>query len=770
MRKVLKYIFASTLVLSSIFFLHFFLPNRIFNTTYSPSVSDQKNQIISARVASDGQWRLSSNNALPEKFKIALLTFEDKGFYHHTGISFKSLIRAIYQNIKKKKIFSGGSTITMQVMRMSAQHKKRNFSNKISELFLAYRLELAYSKDSILQMYAAHAPFGSNVVGIEAASIKYFGHSADELSWAEAATLAVLPNSPAIIFPGKNQLKLKQKRNGLLQKLFELKYLDDVTYFAATSEPLPQRIYNFPNDAYHLLDACLKQNNAGSKNFQTYIHYDLQIKTQQILQQHKLNYYANEIHNAALIIIDVKQNKVIAYQGNINEKQNQFQNNVDIIQSQRSTGSLLKPYLYAHMLQAGELLPEQLVADIPTQISGFTPQNYALTYDGAVPAKNALARSLNIPAVRLLKQYGVNKFLDDLQNMGFSSFKSSADHYGLSLILGGGESSLYELSAIYANMAQKLENVNASEQANLYLGDAKKQAKQSKLSKGAIYQTFDAMLDVMRPDVDVFWRRFGKSRKIAWKTGTSFGYRDAWAIGLTPDYVVGVWIGNATGEGRPNLTGIDMAAPILFETFNLLPQKTNWFQKPEKEFEAISICTKSGHPASIYCQNKKNIARLNVPLHVGPCPYHKIIQTDISEQNRVTQECANGDIKNTAWFVLPPAMEHYYVLNHTDYKQLPPWRTGCQGTLGSTMELIYPEENAKIYIPKEIDNTNGKSIFELAHRNKNAIIFWYLDGEFLGKTNLKNQMAISTKRGYHKLTVTDNLGQTITCNFEILSK
>ncbi len=769
MRLILQYTIALISILASIYFLHFSLPKKLFNTAYSPCVLDENNQIISARVADDGQWRIATNNPVPEKFKIALLTFEDKHFYTHTGINFRSLVRATIQNIKKKKIFSGGSTITMQLMRMCNEHKKRNFKNKLSELILAYRTELQYNKESILHMYAAHAPFGSNVVGIEAASIKYFGHASSDLSWAEAATLAVLPNSPAIIFPGRNQSKLKQKRNQLLQKLFKLKYIDEPTHFAAVNEPLPQRLYQFPNDAYHLLDACLKKDKSTRLNYKTAIKNDLQIKTQQILQQHKFNYYANEIHNAAIVIIDIKKNKVIAYQGNVDEKNNTFQNNVDIIQSQRSTGSLLKPYLFAHMLQSGDLLSEQLIADIPTQIAGFTPQNYALTYDGAVPAKNALARSLNIPAVRLLKQHGVSKFLDDLNNMGFSSFNRSADDYGLSLILGGGESSLFELTAVYANMAQTLQNKEAKQLASLYVDQKKGNDSHSKLSKAAIYQTFEAMLDVARPDIDIYWRRFGKSRKIAWKTGTSFGYRDAWAIGLTPDYAVGIWIGNATGEGRPNLTGIDMAAPLLFETFNLLPEITKWFQKPEVEFETITVCSKSGHPISVYCNKSKSAKRIKGPLHVLPCPYHKMVQTDANLKYRVTKECEATTV-NTAWFVLPPAMEHYYILNHTDYKALPPWRLDCEAVPGNTMELIYPEEDAKIYIPKELDNTNGKCLFELAHRNKNANIFWYLDNNFIGKTNGRNQMAINTNKGMHKLTVTDNTGQTLTCHFEILSK
>ncbi len=766
----LKFTLAFILVGTSIYFLFFLLPKNLINTNDSPSVTDDQGQIISARVAKDSQWRIHTQQAISEKFKIALLTFEDKNFYNHLGVSLKGLLRATQQNIRKRKIYSGGSTITMQLMRMSAQHKRRTIAHKIKEIILAYRTEMAYSKDSILELYIRLAPFGSNVVGIEAACMKYFGHACSDLSWSEAATLAVLPNSPGIIFPGKNQLQLEKKRNALLEKLFLLKHIDLESYHSALKEPLPQKIYQFPDDAYHLLDACIKKNKDKKRNFSTAVKGDLQLKVQQILQQHKPQYYANAIHNAAILIIDVKKNQVITYIGNISEPSNPYQNNVDIIQSNRSTGSLLKPYLYAHMLQAGELLPRQLIADIPTQISGFTPQNYALTYDGAVPAKNALARSLNIPAVRLLKAYGVQKFLDDLKHLGFTSFTRSADTYGLSLILGGGESTLYELSAVYTSMAQRLQGLNYSHLPRLFDSEPQITSPSPKIEQGAIYQTFEAMLDVARPDMDVYWKRFGKSRKIAWKTGTSFGYRDAWAIGLTPDYVVGVWIGNATGEGRPNLTGIDMAAPLLFETFNLLPEHTNWFLKPNKAFETILVCEKSGHPVSIYCDAKIPTDKIKGPLQVPPCPYHKSIQTDRNANYRLNMDCAEAAMQQVNWFVLPPAMEHYYRLNHSDYKPLPPWKKECETSLGNNMELIYPEPQAKIYIPKELDNTNGQCIFELAHRNKNATIFWYLDHLFIGKTSQKNQMAIFAKKGFHQLTVTDQAGQTINCSFEILNK
>jgi penicillin-binding protein 1C len=332
------------------------------------------------------------------------------------------------------------------------------------------------------------------------------------------------------------------------------------------------------------------------KSVKTTLDLELQKQVNAIITTHAKNLKASEIHNAAVIVADVRTGTILCYIGNTKAEQGQDHgNDVDVINASRSTGSLLKPYLYAEMLNSGELLPSMLVPDIPTQIGGFSPKNFNLTYDGAVPAWRALARSLNIPTVKLLQQHGVEKFHQEIQDLGMTTINRPASHYGMSIILGGAEGKLSEMAGIYASMARSLNNYNLYNGA-YFKNDYRpltyvakevenEKIKSQKLMAGSIWLTFEAMAEVSRPDLDASWKRLSGGRKIAWKTGTSFGFRDGWAIGVTPDYVVGVWAGNADGEGRPGLTGITAAAPILFDVFGLLPQKSSWFAEPFKEIK-----------------------------------------------------------------------------------------------------------------------------------------------------------------------------------------
>ena len=370
----------------------FCLPGTLFKDSYSIILNDSEGNLLSAKIAKDGQWRFPESKILNPKFNTCILAFEDEYFYKHPGINPFSIWRAFKQNKKAGKVVSGGSTITMQLTRLIRKNRKRTYPEKLIELVMALRIELTYSKSEILKLYVSHAPFGTNVVGIDAASWRYFGRGLSELSWAECATLAVLPNSPSIIYPGKNQERLKLKRNKLLYKLFTLKHLDDETYQLAIQEPLPQKPFPLPNKARHLLNRALTENNSEN-NFGTTINSELQNRVLDILTKHASQLKQNEIHNICALILDVKKNEVISYIGNTPLKDKEpHGEDVDIITSNRSTGSLLKPYLYGFMLNDGQLLPNMLVPDIPTQIAGYVPQNFNFTYDGAVPSKHNRSR------------------------------------------------------------------------------------------------------------------------------------------------------------------------------------------------------------------------------------------------------------------------------------------------------------------------------------------------------------------------------------------
>ena len=348
---------------------------------------------------------------------------------------------------------------------MSRKGQSRTYFEKLKELILATRLELRSSKQNILNLYASHAPFGGNVVGLEAASWRYFNRPSSQLSWAESATLAVLPNAPSLIYPGKNQEQLLKKRNRLLKKLLENEVIDDLTYQLSISEDLPQKPYALPQIAPHLLQRIAKSNKG--QRIQTTVRKHLQEQTNTIVKNHYNTLKQNEIYNVAVLVLDVKTRQVLSYVGNA-PTDNAHQKSVDIINKPRSTGSVLKPFLYAAMLDAGDLLPHTLVADVPTQFGSYNPQNFHKDFDGAIPASRALSRSLNVPSVRLLQAFGLDRFYHYLKQLKLHDLKRSANHYGLSLILGGAESNLWDLCKSYASLSSTLNHFKRTLQSVLY--------------------------------------------------------------------------------------------------------------------------------------------------------------------------------------------------------------------------------------------------------------------------------------------------------------
>ena len=764
--------------------LYFFLPATILDDPCSTIIEDRNGTLLGAKIADDGQWRFPYNESIPEKFKQALLLFEDRNFFYHPGVNIQSLLRALKQNISAGKIISGGSTISMQVIRLSRKGKARTIGEKIIEIILSLRLELNKSKDEILAMYASNAPFGGNVVGLDAASWRYFGTSPENLSWAEAATLAVLPNSPSLIHPGRNREKLLQKRNRLLDRLAQEGIITNAMCQLSKTETLPEKPHQLPQLAPHLLIRNFLKNNG--KRIKTTLDLNLQNNLNEIIERHHNILKSNEIHNAAAIIIGVEKGDVLAYIGNTsNHSKPEFGGEVDVITAPRSTGSVLKPFLFASMLNEGEILPNTLIADIPTQIAGYVPKNYNRSYDGAVPAKMALSRSLNIPAVRMLQFHGVNKFHYFLKNLGMNTLIFSPDHYGLTLILGGAEGSLWDMVGMYASMARIVNNFSDNSgkysdndiHSPTYILEKESEIKESTklkedgiLSAASIYLTFEALLAVNRPDEEAGWDYFSSSENIAWKTGTSFGFRDAWAIGVTPDYVVGVWVGNADGEGRSGLTGIKTAAPIMFDVFNLL-SPSEWFFQPFDEMKQIPVCRKSGHRASPICNTIDSMWVQSAGLRTSPCPYHIIIHLD-KNNYRVSSECEDvSKMIHKAWFVLPPVQELYYKFKNPDYLILPPFRNDCEKQASNnSLQFIFPKKDSKIYIPLELVGSRGKAIFEVAHRFPESKVFWHLDETYIGQTENYHQKEVSPPIGKHTITIVDENGESISIGFEIIDK
>ena len=749
MTKQRRWMIRTGLLIAGLFVLFLCIPVPKFDDPYSTVLTAHEGELLGARIADDGQWRFPATNTYSDKYISCVLEYEDRQFFRHHGFNPAAFVQAIIENTRAGHVVRGGSTISMQVVRLARKNKPRTYKEKFLEVVLALRLELHCSKKEILDLYAAHAPFGGNVVGIDAAAWRYFHTTPDRLTWSEAATLAVLPNAPSMIHPGKSRDRLLDKRDALLLRMTQtrvycprrlhLPSLSYDDYELSLMERLPDKPYDMPMLAYHYLMDQEKYHKG--EQIHSDIDYQLQKNVMQVMDRHHQANTLNQIENAAVYVVDCLDDRVIAYVGN-NANANDAAM-VDMVKAQRSTGSIMKPFLFAAMLDEGTLLPTMMLPDVPMTLSGFTPKNYSGQYWGAVPANQALQHSLNAPFVYLLKEYGHQRFHALLKRLDLSGIVFDADHYGLSLIVGGAEASVFDLVNAYAKMAKELAT-----------GDDL-----SPFSPEAIAITFDVMKGLTRPSNQTGWSGFSSSRQVAWKTGTSFGFKDAWTIGITDHYVIGVWAGNSDGEGRPGLTGVGVAAPIMFDVAALL---NDTYSHPASTSESIEVevCAVTGYPSTDLCEHTKMVMMPDVEVMTGPCPYHKKVFLDSTRQYQVLPDCYPVDqLCYEKYFVLPPVMEWFYKKHSPMYRPMPALYPNCAiSHPDDLMAFIYPKSDARVTIPIGIKGDRQQVVFEIAHRNPSKKIYWNLNDTFLGQTQWNHQMPIDVVRGTYLLRCVDEDG------------
>jgi penicillin-binding protein 1C len=714
---------------------------------------------------------------VPVRFARALVAYEDRRFYNHPGVDPAAILRAALQNAKAGRIVSGGSTISMQVARLGRPGRERELGEKAVEAFMAIRLELFRGKAGILRLYADNAPFGGNVVGIEAASFRFFGRGPESLSWAEAATLAVLPNAPSAAHPGRNRELLQAKRDRLLGILEREGAITKEDLELALAEPLPPEPYALPSLSPQLV---ARYASLSRGRVETTIDAQLQERAIEILSRRSERLAAGGVYNGACIVARVDTGEVLAYVANTRGY------SVDCVRAERSSGSLFKPFLYAAALEAGELGPRSLLADLPTRYGSYSPENNLGDYSGAVRADEALARSLNVPFVRLLRSFGVDRFRDILASTGMSTLRRRAEDYGLTLILGGAETSLWEMAGRFAALARAARSGERAGRPELFdLGLtlpelAARRSRPDPFSSGAAALTLEALTKVARPEEEAAWEDYASARRIAWKTGTSFGYRDAWAIGVDGDFVAGVWVGNASGEGRPSLKGSSAAAPILFDLFGLLyasfpsgapgAEGSGASASRGPALREVETCAHSGWAAGPDCPETETALVPADAKSLPPCPYCTRVALSLDGRYRVSAQLESPNaIKMEKRFVLPPSMEKYY-RQSLEYRSLPPWKPGStpEGSDGS-LAIIAPEEGASLYIPVELDGRPGATVFTAAHRDASAVLFWHIDGEYLGSTRGTEAFEARPAAGEHVLTVVDGSGRSVSRRFTILS-
>jgi penicillin-binding protein 1C len=747
------------------------MPEPLGGAPWSTALLDREGRLLGASIASDGQWRFPPDRDPPERFVQALVAFEDDGFYSHRGVDPAAIVRAFFQNAAKGEVVSGASTLSMQVIRALRAKSGRGLGDKIIEALGALRLEVDYPKDDILRFYAALAPFGGNVVGAEAASWRWFGRDFADLSWAEAATLAVLPNAPSLMHPGKGREALKAKRDGLLRKLAAKGAMSAFDLELALEEPIPERPSELPRLVPHLLERVRRELGEGVR-VRSSIDLGVQELAARVAERTIEGYAGRGIRNAAVVVLDVPTGETLAYVGNVAGGESPY---VDCANALRSSGSILKPFLYSAMLDSGAILPDSLVIDIPTRIGGFIPENNTGAFSGAMPARLALARSLNVPAVRELRDYGVDRFYRFLKDFGMGSLFRPARDYGLSLILGGAESRLYEAAGMFASLARVAladgpEAEAYAVRAPTYLLGARPKGLGSPiLSAASAWLCMEALTELNRPGPDAQWRDYASGRKIAWKTGTSYGYRDAWAVGCNTRHAIAVWVGNASGEPRPELGGFSAAAPILFGVLDGLP-RGDWFPMPREGLSYVTTCAHSGFPAGPDCADRSVCLAPSAASAAPACPYCRPVTLDAEGRYRVWRDEEPGAI-TVSRFVLPPAVEWYYRPLNYGYEPLPPYKPGSSRPKPlASMSLVSPDEGAELYIPIELDGSPGMAVFQAAHRDAGAVIHWHLDGSYIASTTSPHTLELRPEPGAHSLALVSDDGEIVERSFKVLAR
>jgi penicillin-binding protein 1C len=749
------------------------LPSPLFPPDYSTAVLDSEGRVLRVFLNSGDQWSFppDSSLAVPVKLRRAVLSYEDRHFYRHPGVNPVALVRAFSQNLAEGRVVSGGSTITMQVARLM-RPKSRTCFNKLIEMLQAVKLELYFSKEEILSLYLDHAPYGGNIVGYQAASLRYFQKKPDRLTWAEAATLAVLPNAPGMASPTADPSRLKMKRDRLLRKLAKEGAIQPATLCLALMEPVPERSVPFQMCAPHLSRRLFRSAEKAS-TFRTTLDRECQIRVESLVRRHAFFLQKRGISNAAALVVETPTGRVRAYAGSQDFFDMDHMGQVDGVTAPRSSGSLLKPFLYALCMDEGILLPCTRIRDVPTFYGTFSPANASESYEGLVTAEEALIRSLNVPAVRLLYTYGLHPFFLFLKTAGLSTLFRPPEEYGLPLILGGAEVTLWEMARLYRGLGRggRFGKLSVLEEMENGAGN---ESDVDLISPGACYLTLNILRELRRPGSEYYWEQYQNQWPLAWKTGTSYGQRDGWAIGVSPRWTLAVWTGNFGGEGNANLTGAGCAAPLLFDIFNALPRDpdSGWFPEPVSRMVSVSVCRQTGYPAGPHCPETIRVLAPDGMRPMKPCPFHQTRYTTPNGKIEVCSLCWTPDrVKKMPVLVYPPEVVQFMRERGHGLASLPPHNPACPGERKElALQILYPKDGARLYVPRDYGGVFQKVTLRVAHSRREQTLFWYLDNQYLGLSRERHVKAVTLKRGEHCLEVMDERGNTERVRFFVAMK
>ena len=730
--------------------LHFLfpLPDKV---EYSTVVTDNKGEIIHAFLSSDEKWRMrTSLDEISPLLRKTIVRKEDRLFYYHAGVNPFSMARAFIKNIFHLKRTSGASTITMQVAR-ALERRPRTYGNKLIEIFRAWQLEFKYNKQQILQLYCNLLPYGGNIEGVKAASLLYLQKDPDHLSLAEITALSIIPNRPGTLVPGKNNAEIQQHRDLWLERFYRDEVFTAKEISDAKSEPFEAGRRTFPKMAPHLA-RYLRTN--GKEVINSTIDLKIQTSAENIVENYSRILKSKRISNAAVVIIENSTRRVVAYVGSADFYDTAARGQVDGVRAVRQPGSTLKPLLYALCIDDGIMTPKTKINDVQVNYDGYTPENFNHKFNGSVSMDRALELSLNIPAVKGLNQIGTGRMIGTLASCNFSQVRKDQRKLGLSLVLGGCGTTLLELTSLYSAFANEGRYMKP-----VFLSHETSNQSIIIASGAAVFMINDILSKVNRPDFPLNWQSTERMPKIAWKTGTSYGRRDAWSIEYNQKYTVGVWAGNFTGEGSPELSGADIATPLLFRIFNTIDYDGDeqWFKQPD-DADLRIVCSETGLPPGPHCNEK--ITDFFIPgiSASQTCQHMREQFVSADGKHSFCRSCmpAAGYVRKLFKYISPD-LQNWMDMEKIAYEKVPPHNPSCEQVFRNNRPMILSPSNGAEYLISKIKPEpillQGKA------GNDVNMLHWYIDNQYYKSANSSSTLFFVPRPGPVKISCTDDKGR-----------
>ena len=738
-------------------------PERLFQPS-STAVYYRDGKVAHAFLAPDDRWRLAVElNDIDPNYIKAIVEIEDKRFWWHFGFDPLAILRAATQNILNGEVVSGASTLTMQLVRI-LEPRERTLTSKLIEAFRASQLEYFYTKSEILSYYLTFVPYGKNIEGVEAASLLYFGHRANHLDSREIATLIAVPQNPNQRYPRvENHERLKWSRDHIAHLLHKKKILpiseaqDFEPVFSATP---PSRLWPFPKEVPHI-SVQLNQQSKGHERILTTIDSDLQRQIEQLVGRHKSRLNQSDIHHIAVLVVDNQSSEIRAIMGGFDFFDSHTGAQIPAFSVPRNCGSTLKPFLYAYALDQGLVLPSTLIRDIPEQFGGYTPRNFMGNYDGLVPLEDSLVRSLNAPFIRLLADVGFGRFASLILKGGGTRFEKRIHDYGLSMMLGA-ELSPWELAQLYAMMGQ-----NGQYRPIHVLMDTVTPKVQRLLSQASVWMTAQTLQRRDRPDFPAR-SAFATTRSIAWKTGTSVGFRDAWSAGWYGDYTVVVWVGNLDYRSSQGLIGAEAAAPIFFDVVEALPIQPK-APKPTDVIE-VEVCAFSGHIPKSSCEKKTTLGiQDRIPTRI--CPYHHDFEVDLLHNERVFPGCREGKETELRRFLMLPSSVQAWFPGQIEHP--PSISETCRGRYvpevePGSLKILSPYAGQISMLLRGVPKERQPIAMMADYPDPNAKLSWFVNDEWVATQKAGETVFWPPIVGRHVLRVNDSHGHTASRAIEVM--